>query len=143
MQVIGFNFDKIQAERKNPVKGKLEIGSNIDIKSIAEEKLELIKDKSSLKVDFEFTVDYKPDVANIVFNGNVMILLEKDQAKNILKKWKKKEMPVEFKVPLFNFILTKSNLKAMQLEEELNLPTHIPLPKLKAPSEQQGKPYAG
>jgi peptidoglycan hydrolase CwlO-like protein len=27
--------------------------------------------------------------------------------------------------------LTKSNLKALQLEEEMNLPLHIPLPSLK------------
>ncbi len=141
MQIIGFNFEKISAEKKNPPKGKLEISSNIDIKKITEEKIDMIKDKSSIRLDFEFKVEYKPEAADIFFKGFVVVLLEKDRAKNLLRSWKKKEMPEEIRIPLFNFILTKSNLRALQLEEELNLPTHLPMPKLK--SQQNKQDYTG
>jgi hypothetical protein len=76
----------------------------------------------------------------------VLLLTEKDESKDILKKWKNKKMPEEFRVPLFNIILTKSNLRALQLEEELNLPTHIPLPRIRN-QDQAGntgkRTYAG
>ncbi len=147
MQVIGFNFEKINAEKKSKIKGKISINSNINIKSITQEKIIMVKDKPVLKFNFSFKVDYKPNIAEINLDGFTMILMEKDEAKNTLKKWKKKEIPNEIRIPLFNLILAKSNLRALQLEEELSLPTHIPLPKIKPQQEDEsssGKTrYAG
>ncbi|MEK6820179.1 MAG: hypothetical protein AABX71_00520 [Nanoarchaeota archaeon] len=148
MQVIGFNFEKIQAEKKNQIKGKVQISSNIDIKSVTEEKINVVKDKPALKLRFSFIVEYKPDIAEILLDGFVLLLVEKDEAKNALKRWKKKEIPNEIRIPIFNLILTKANLRALQLEEELSLPTHVPLPRLKSQQEiEQESPgktkYAG
>ena len=142
MQIISFNFDKIKAEKKNPIKGKLEINSNINIKSINQEKLEMIKDQAAIKFEFVFVVDYKPNIAEISLEGSTILLADKDKGKEILKKWKNKKVPEDVRLPLFNVILTKSNLKALQLEEELNLPSHIPMPKLK-PQEANKRTYAG
>ncbi|GAG20549.1 unnamed protein product, partial [marine sediment metagenome] len=52
-------------------------------------------------------------------------------AKDILKEWNDKKMSEDFRITLFNIILRKSNLKAIQLEDEMNLPIHIQLPSLK------------
>lgn len=142
MQVIGFNFKKIQAEKKNLSKDKLTIDSNVNIQNISEEKIEAVKDKPVLKFDFNFTVNYKPDVAEIKLQGMVLLMVEKDQSKMIFKKWKNKEVLEEIRVPLFNLILTKCNLKAMMLEEELSLPTHIPLPRIK-PQQNNNTNYTG
>ena len=131
MQVIGFNFEKISAERKKPSEGKLEVNSNINIKDITQEKLEIVKEKPVLKISFEFKVSYKPDIADISLQGNIILLVEKDEAKSILKNWKTKKLLEEIRIPVFNIILTKSNLKALQLEEELNLPLHLPFPKIR------------
>lgn len=138
MQVIGFNFEKISAERKKMPEGKVEVKSNINIKSIVPDKIELIKDKDVLKFSFEFTIDYSPEIAKINFDGSVLIITEKDKTKDILKKWKTKKITDEIRVPLYNIILTKSNLKALQLEEELSLPTHVPMPRLAPPQNKQG-----
>ena len=138
MQVIGFNFEKISAERKKMPEGKVEIKSNINIKSITQDKIELIKDKDVLKFSFEFFVDYTPGIAELKFEGSVLIILEKDKVKDILKKWKTKKILDDIRLPLFNLIMTKSNLRALQLEEELGLPTHIPMPKLAPPQNNQG-----
>jgi len=144
MQIIGFNFEKIQVARKGQPKGKLELKSNINIKAITQEKIEIMKDRPALKFDFEFTVDYKPNVAEIIFQGFVLGLLDKEKTREVVKKWKTKKIPDEARVPLFNFILTKCNLKALHFEEEFGLPPHIPLPRVRADEKgQKGLNYTG
>lgn len=138
MRVIGFNFEKISAERKKAPEGKLEIKSNINIKSINPEKIELVKDKDVLKFNFEFSIDYHPDIARVSFEGFVLAILEKDKSKEILKKWKNKKILEDIRIPLFNLIMTKCNLKALQFEEEFGLPMHIPMPKLQPQKSDQG-----
>lgn len=142
MQIIGFNFEKIAAERKQSKKpvANIEVSSNINITSITQEEIDLAKEKHALKFDFDFSINYKPDLANISFNGFILLLVEKDDAKEILKKWKNKKIEDKIRIPIFNTVLTKCNLKALQLEEELNLPTHVPLPKIQS---QQNKSYTG
>lgn len=130
MQIIGFNLEKISAERKSNLENKLKINSNLEILEIKTEKIDIVKEKNVSKFSFKFTISYQPDFASISFQGFLLMLLGKDQQKRLLKSWKKKEIPNEVRLPLFNTILTKCNLRALQLEEELNLPTHIPMPKL-------------
>lgn len=142
MQILGFNFEKIKAERKSQLQGKIEISSNIDVTEITQEKLDIVKDQIPLKFSFDFTVKYKPEVAEVSLQGSVLFVADKDKAKDILKKWKAKKIEEDIKIPLFNFIMTKCNLKALQLEEELTLPTHIPFPKLQKEQANQ-KPYTG
>lgn len=137
MQVIGFNFTKISAERKKAPEGKIEIKSNINVKAIEPEKVELLKDKDVLKFSFEFSIDYNPSLANLQFEGFVLMMLEKSQAKEVQKKWKSKKIEDSVRLPLFNLILTKCNLKALQFEEEFGLPTHVPLPRLAPPQNNQ------
>ena len=138
MQVIGFNLTKILSERKKAPEGKIEVKSNINITSIAEEKLDLLKDKEVLKFSFEFSVDYSPNIAVISFEGFILAIVEKEKMKDILKKWKTKKLVDEARIPLFNLILTKCSLKALQFEEEFNLPPHIPLPKVSQQQNNQG-----
>lgn len=140
MQILGFNFEKIKAERKSQAQGKLEISSNIDIKDIVQEKLDLVKEQVPIKISFEFSVKYKPEIAEIVLAGSILVLSEKDISKEILKKWKAKKIEESMRIPVFNFIMNKCNLKAMQLEEELTLPTHVPLPRIQ---QQEQKTYTG
>lgn len=137
MQVIGFNFTKISSERKKAPEGKLEIKSNINIKSVEEDKLDLLKDKDVLKFGFEFSIDYSPGIANLSFEGSILAIAEKDKFKEILKKWKNgKKVSDEIRFFLFNTILGKCNLKSLQLEEEFGLPPHIPLPRVELPKDQ-------
>jgi len=138
MQIIGFNFTKIAAERRKTPEGKIEIKSNINLKSITPEKFDLIKDKDTLRMDFEFFVEYLPDIARISFEGSVIVSLDKNQSKEIQKKWKNKKIEEDLRLPIFNMILAKCNLKALQIEEEFSLPTHVPLPRLTPPQNNQG-----
>ncbi len=138
MKIIGFNIYKIVIERKNPVKDQAEIKSDLSIEDIKEEEIP-ISDKKSLKIDFSFGVDYRPDIARLEMKGSVLALEEKGEFKDILKDWKKKKLSAEFKIPLFNFILSKCNVKAIGLEDEMGLPIHIPFPQLSAERKAAAK----
>ena len=95
MQIIGFNLNKIHAEKKAALKDNLQINSNISIKSVALENFDLLKDQSTVRITFEFRVDYSPDFAEIVFEGSIVLLLEEDKKKELLSKWKNKKSRLE------------------------------------------------
>jgi len=132
MKIIGFNFDKINIERLSGKAEKLEVKTNIDISEINEVKSGDISMKEDfIGVKFAFNVNYEPDFAKINLSGSVLFAVDSKLSKNILKQWKDKKMPEDFRILLFNVILRKANLKALQLEEEMNFPLHVPMPSLK------------
>ncbi len=129
MRIIGFNFRKITAERKKNLKGKIEIKTHMDVQKAEKENLEIAGD--ILKFSYIYVIEYKPDQATISFEGEVLVKTDKEeQVKKILKEWKKKKLPEEVRILIFNFVMGKCNLKALQLEDEFALPPHIPLPRL-------------
>jgi hypothetical protein len=132
MTVVGFNFTKINVERKQVPRGKIGIRNNINIKDITETDLSLGKSKESgLIFKFEFKSIYEPEVADITFNGEILYLTEAKKVKEVFDKWKK-EKKVEGSVlgEVLNSALTKCNIQALILSQELNLPSPIPLPKV-------------
>lgn len=135
MQIIGFNLTKISVDRKEKLEGKLEVKQNINIDNISKDKIN-ISTEDILKVNFTFNIDYNPDFAKVELKGVVILLPDKDELKEITKSWKKKQVSEKFRVPLFNFIMNKCNIKALNLEDEMALPLHIPMPKL-APKQQE------
>ena len=142
MKIIGFNLTKISVNKKEKFEGKIEVNQNIDIKNIVKEEIP-ITNEEVLKIDFDFQINYSGDFAKLEFVGNILIIPEKEELKNILKSWKDKEkkIPDESRVPLFNFIMSKCNIKALLLEDEINLPYHIPMPRINFPEKEkvQGK----
>lgn len=141
MKILGFNIKKISIERKNPIKGKLEIKTGLNIEDIEKEEVNFSKDPA-LKFDFVYKVDYNPDLANLEIKGSVIVLDDSNESKEILKEWKKKKFTNNIKLPLFNFIMDKCSLKAIHLEDELGLPLHIPFPKLSPSSQGEQKKSA-
>jgi hypothetical protein len=132
MRIIGFNFNKINIEKFSDKIEKLKINTNINISEIKEMELDLFKTKEQfIRVKFTYNIDYEPKIAKIELVGNIVFGAESKIIKDVLKQWEGKKIPEDFKIILFNVILRKSNLKALQLEEELNLPLHVSLPSLK------------
>lgn len=133
-QVLGFNFTKISGERaitlkdvKNPKERK--ITTNIEFTDFEKESIPLLNEEAA-KVSFKFSIVYEPKQAELSFTGVIILKADKEGLKNMIKAWKKKQLPPEMQVPLFNIILNRCTIKALQLEQDLNLPTHIPLPRL-------------
>src|SRR3989344_4911567 len=134
MQIIGFTLNKISIERKEKQQGKLEIKQNINIDDISTDKIN-ISDKEIIQTSFTFSVNYSPDFARVELKGQIVLLPEKEELKDILKDWKKKQISERFRIPLFNFIMSKCNIKALDLEDELNLPLHVPMPRISPKKE--------
>ncbi|MEM4259199.1 MAG: hypothetical protein QXS38_00330 [Candidatus Pacearchaeota archaeon] len=148
MRIIGFNFTKVSAERAADFVPGSEINTNIDFIEIEKEETDLAKDNNeAIRVSFQFNVFYRRKEkkekekgqknGEISLTGFIILLAPKEEAKELYKYWKKKELPASFKVPIFNFLLKKCSTRALQLEEELNLPLHIPMPRLKQSQEEK------
>ena len=131
MTVIGFSFTKMSVEKDNPVKGKVNINNNVGIKNVEETKLNLNPDKKALKLDFEFTSTYEPNIGKIYLTGEVIYLIDKSKADDVIKNWKKnKKLEKDIMTNVLNNVLAKCNVKALVLSDYMNLPPPIPLPKV-------------
>lgn len=137
MRIVGFNFTKISAEKfETTAKTKPKISMGIDVSSLDKQKISAIN-QDVFKTEFTFNIKYEK-LANFDIKGFVFFTTDPKMVKDIQKKWKDKKIPDAIRIPLFNFILTKCNLRVLSFEEEFNLPTHIPFPRIE---KQQSKPY--
>ncbi len=132
MELVGFNLTKLRAERFSMNFKDLKIETSINIDNIEENKIIPKKEGINfLNVTFNYIIDYSKKIAKIELGGRLILSVDSKLSKEILKKWKKKELKEEIKLSIFNGILIKANIKAVQIEDELGLPTHFRFPSLK------------
>ena len=113
----------------NGKKGEISINSNVDIEDIGEINEDILKSQEKpIKINFIYLVKYEPELAKIDLKGTIILSLDEQQAKDVLKDWKKKKISDEFRNIIFNIILRKATIKALELEDEMNLPSHMPMP---------------
>ena len=129
MRIIGFNLTKILAERQEEDGQGIRVDQNIDIKDIKEEKIPITNNKA-LKIKFTLTVTYSKDFGKIELEGSIMTLPDTEEFKSIMDSWKDKKIPENMRLGIFNFIMVKCNVKALYLEDEMNMPLHVPMPRL-------------
>lgn len=138
MPILGFNITKINAEKKSEVNQNMNISSDLKIAKVSEEKVFLDKAQAALRFDFEFLVNYNPNIGNINLNGFIMYMEGEEQAKKIIEGWKKnKTLEPELMEKLFNSILMRCNIKTLLITQELNLPPHVRLPMVAAEKESK------
>ena len=142
--IVGFGFTKLSAERKEAAKGKIDINNNVTIKNIEPADLSLGKnDQNVIRFIFEFTSKYEPSIGTILFEGELLYMEDSKKIKEILDSWKKdKAIPKEIMAGLLNTILTKCNVQALILSQEVNLPPPIPMPKVQM-TQAPDKNYIG
>lgn len=142
--IIGFGFTKLSAEKNDIVKGKLDVNNNVSIKDVKEDSFNFGKDKQSIiKFIFEFVSKYEPAIGTIQFEGEVLYLEEPKKIKEILSSWKKdKSVQKEIMEGMLNTILTKCNVQALIMSQEVNLPPPIPMPRVQVASNEN-KNYIG
>jgi hypothetical protein len=136
MKIVGFNLTKIFVERKEKIEGKLDIKQSINIDDISKDKINLTENEI-IKLNFTFSIDYSPDMAKIEFKGGLIIVPEEDELKKIMKEWKNKQVSEELRIPLFNFIMHKCNIKAISFEDDMSLPLHIKMPRVAVNNESK------
>lgn len=132
MKILNINFTAIKAEKKGVPKGKLNVNNNIKLENIQRANIGLQKDRVALKFDFKFTTKFDPDIATMELKGELMALGEKEQAETILEEWKEsKKVKKQDLTNLLNNIMNKCSLEVILLSRELDLPSPIPLPRIK------------
>lgn len=133
MAVIGVHITKINAEKKT-VNGvnKVGINNNISVKHVDEKDFSLGSTKQKgLKFVFEFMCKYNPDLGGINLEGDVLWLSEADKIKQIKGEWEeKKQLPSDVMESVLNAALSRCNIEALKLSQDLGLPVPIPLPRL-------------
>ena len=134
MNLIGFNLTKIQAERFDVLK-KANLEMDIKFLNVVKEKVNILKESEAVKITFKKSLIYKDptdkdakEQAKILFEGKIILSLTKEESKDILKSWKKKQLPPNIGVYLSNLIIKRCASKAFQLQDELNLPSHLKIP---------------
>ncbi len=133
MAIVGLNFTKIQAEKLESTKGKVNISNNVVVKDVEKSNLSLgNQTQDGLKFTFVYTSKYEPNFGNIELNGNLIFLEEPGKIEETLTKWsKEKKLPNDVMRETLNAILGRCNIQALIISKEINLPPPVPLPKVK------------
>ncbi len=133
--IINFRLDKISIQKKNKPSGPVEAKNNLKVVEMTEESISALTKEKALNLKFTFTVNYEPNIANLEIEGSVTYMNDQKTVKEIFENWKKnKKIDQEVATPIFNHILSKCNIKALKLEEDVELPFHIPIPRLMSKS---------
>ena len=146
MPIVGFNLTNIQAQKLKRLEAEtkeIKIESKLGITDVKEEKLPTGKTKTDgLRFDFEFKLDYQPNIAKINIEGFIFYMDDPKVLKEITSKWAKdKNVPVNIKAQILNTVVLKASIKALQLEQEINIPPHMRFPSLKP--LQKNQDYVG
>ena len=128
MPILDIFFDKIESEKQENFSAK-KVNVTLNVKDPKE--LREVDDKKIILFPFEFNVDYEKQ-GKVVVLGRVTFVEDKKRIDEILKNLKKdKEKEKELIKKIYNFIFSKCSIKALYLEEQLGLPFHIVLPRIK------------
>ena len=139
MNIIGFTYERITAEKKEAIAQQHHITNTIEFTDVKEQPVALMKESKPFKVSYKLSIEYLSGAngdkkahkqAEIIFQGSLLIAASSQEAQEVLKFWKNKQLPEGFRIQLFNNILSKCAIKALQLEEDLGLPHYPKLPTL-------------
>lgn len=147
MQVIGFNFTKLHAEKSPNVQTR---GRNYNIEyiDVKKEEIDILKDLEAINLSFKYTLTYgepeksdntkiKEKQGEIFFEGIVKISTTKEEAKEFQKSWKKKQIPESAVININNFILRRCSIKSVLLHDEIGLSDpHLRIPQLQSSNEK-------
>ena len=89
-------------------------------------------DREGLRVTFEYVSEFTPNIGHIKLVADVLLLESTENKKKLLDAWHKdKSLPKEFIEPLFNLVLRKCNLMALNIADDVRLPSPIKLGNVK------------
>ncbi|HLD79422.1 MAG TPA: hypothetical protein VJA18_02585 [Candidatus Nanoarchaeia archaeon] len=140
MPIVKINVHKVNAERSLKAKGgQVKINNNVSIKNV--EDLDFSVDgKKGLKFTFDFSCNYEPDLGKIDVEGQVLFVDEASKVDEVQELWKKsKKIPMGVMEQIVNAALHKGNIQAIKVSEDINLPSPLPLPKVKPGSVTEKK----
>lgn len=143
MPIIKTQIRESSAVRNVISADKIKMGprkSNINVVDVREINKGQKSDKTGLVFDYEFTMNYPlsepkgKELGSIKVAGEIFLVDKESVTKPILDEWKKeKKITQKVLANLLNVALTEANIEAIYQAHKVNLPTPIPMPRLKAP----------
>lgn len=133
MKIIALNYTKIAATKLKSFL-KAQIKTDIRFNDLKKQESTQVKDGDLAVLSFAYNLVYdnldKKDekLADILFEGDLVVMFTSEEAKEVWKSWKKKELSDEIRTVLINAIIRRCTTKALILQEDLRLPHHIPFP---------------
>lgn len=130
--IVGFHYTKLSVEMHQPLRGKISVKNDLNIQDVKEQPLPGVKGPhKTVSFQFVFTVSYAPHIADIVITGDVYYAAAPKVIDDVLATWKsKKKVSSDVSLDVLNYALQKCNIRALEMSQELNLPLHLPLPKV-------------
>lgn len=130
MTVIGFNFSKISAVRNKAPKGKINI--NRSCKPTSVEETTIGGGQKALRYTFTFSVEYKPEIGSMEFEGTLVEIVNKEEHQAVLDAWSENEqLPPKSLERVMNNLLDRCHVEAILMSKELGIPPPVKLPSVK------------
>ena len=96
--------------------------------------------KKGLKFTFSFNCTYEPELGKIDVEGQVLFIEDAKKVDEIKASWdKNKRIPMDIMERIINASLHKGNIQAIKVSEEVDLPSPLPLPKVKPSGTPESK----
>jgi len=136
MTIVKINIHKMNAERNlESAGGQIKINNNVSIKNVEDLAFD-VEGKKGLKFSFSFNCNYEPDLGKIEVEGQILFVESAAKVEEIKKGWEKsKKIPMDVMEQVVNAALHKGNIQAIKISEEVNLPSPLPLPKVRTGPE--------
>jgi len=137
MTILGLNYTKLNIETKQISHRGISINTTPKILNVTKTQIQAGKNQIPIVViDFSFTSQFNPKIANLVINGNI-VFQPKDESKTI-DSWKKtNKLPREEEVEIINYLFVKITPFALFLSEIFRIPPIIALPKIELKQEKK------
>lgn len=140
MTIVKINLHKLHAERNLESKGgQVTINNNVSVKDV-EDLAFNAEGKKGVKFTFAFNCAYEPSMGKIDVEGQVLYVNDEKVVNEIKSTWEKeKRLPMSVMEEVVNAALHKGNIQAIKISEEVNLPSPLPLPRLKTSEKKVEK----
>ena len=133
MRIIGIKIDKISAERFKEPEGNINLKTNFNLGKAIKEDIDVPEKDPVFSFDFTYTLDFE-DTAKIEYSGKIFTTINKKISKDVEKNTK--DIPNELRSMILDFVLHRTHVESLHLEERLGLPFHISSPKTQIKSKE-------
>ena len=132
MTIVKINLHKVSASRNLDSKaGQVQINNNVSLKDVESMGFN-VDGRKGLRFSFAFNCNYEPNLGKIEVEGQVLYVDDDARIEAIQQSWNKdKRVPMDVMEQIVNAALHKGNIQAIKISEDVNLPSPLPLPKVK------------
>ena len=137
MTIVKINLHKVNAQRNLESKGgQIKINNSVSIKDV-EDLSFAVQGKKGLKFTFNFVCNYEPDLGKTEVEGQVVFVDDDQKVSQVKEGWDNgKKIPMDVMEQIINAALHKSNIQAIKISDDVNLPSPLPLPKVNREASQ-------